>query len=246
MTSDANATSWLITGANRGLGFGFVEKLSRRPDTVVYAGARNPSTATALQKLASENPNIHILKIESTSEEDVHAAAKKVEAISGSLDVLIANAGISRDYTKAVDIDKDSFMEHLAVNVVGPAILFKHMYPLLKKGKTKKYVAISGAASTITEMNPWPLTVYGSSKAALNFTVKKASQEYKDEGFIMLLVDPGLVDTDMGNAGAVAFGLEKILIELDESVEALLKLIDSATAKESGRFWKYDGQEVPW
>ncbi|PTU22301.1 hypothetical protein P175DRAFT_0433493 [Aspergillus ochraceoroseus IBT 24754] len=60
-------------------------------------------------------------------------------------------------------------------------------------------------------------------------------------------VDPGWVQTDLGNRGAEEFGLEKAAITIDESVQGLLKLIDTSTLKtHSGKMWLYDGREEPW
>lgn len=85
-----------VSGANRGLGFGFVEALAKRTGTIVFAGTRDPSNAATLQELATKNPNIvHIVKLTSGEIEDNKAAAAEIEKIAGRLDVVIANAGES-------------------------------------------------------------------------------------------------------------------------------------------------------
>ncbi len=85
--------TYLITGANRGLGFGFVTALLKRDNVIVYAGARDPTRSTKLQHLEKIHPNLHILKVSSADRDDNIKAASEVEKISGYLDVLIANAG---------------------------------------------------------------------------------------------------------------------------------------------------------
>ena len=89
-------TVYLITGANRGIGLGLVRKLLEDKDAVVFAGARDPSSANELKDLASASPDrLYLVKLNSGSVEDAKAVAAEIEAKAGKLDVLIANAGES-------------------------------------------------------------------------------------------------------------------------------------------------------
>lgn len=55
------------------------------------------------------------------------------------------------------------------------------------------------------------------------------------------------MQTDIGDRGAHAFGIEKAAITVDESVNGIIKVIDAATQEtHSGRLWAYTGNEVPW
>ena len=78
----ANKRVWLVSGANRGIGFNIVNILSQRENVVIFAGARDPTAATQLNELAAKNSNLHVIKLTSTSEEDAKAAAKKIEEVS--------------------------------------------------------------------------------------------------------------------------------------------------------------------
>lgn len=82
MTTTDNNKIWLITGANRGIGLYLVKNLISRADAIVYAGARDPQKATELQKLATANKNLHIVKITSGSIEDAKNAAATIEKVS--------------------------------------------------------------------------------------------------------------------------------------------------------------------
>ncbi|KAL2130928.1 hypothetical protein VTI74DRAFT_5753 [Chaetomium olivicolor] len=60
-------------------------------------------------------------------------------------------------------------------------------------------------------------------------------------------VDPGWVQTDLGQRGADAFGYEKAAITVDESVNGIIEVIDAATRNtHSGKMWVYTGVESPW
>lgn len=239
--------SWFISGANRGIGFELV-KIVANLGHVVFAGVRTPSKATALQKLASKNPNIHILQLESTSISDATNAAQIITEVTGGLDVVVANAGIANDWQKALDINIDSIYEHLKVNTVGPLILFRALYPLLLKRSTRKFVPIStmAASSAIVPELPVPGSVYGSSKAALNYIFRNIHKEHVEEGFIVFPIHPGMVDTDMGQSAAPLFGMEKLPMAPYESAEAVFNVVNTATKEQSGKFLSYDGTELPW
>lgn len=82
----------LVSGANRGIGLGLVKVIAARPNTIVFAGARDPS-AQSLKDLSAKYPNVHAVKLNSGSKEDNEAAVAEIEKKAGQLDVIIANAG---------------------------------------------------------------------------------------------------------------------------------------------------------
>jgi NAD(P)-dependent dehydrogenase (short-subunit alcohol dehydrogenase family) len=136
--------------------------------------------------------------------------------------------------------------DHFNINVVGPLILFQALYPLLAKRETKKFITVSSLVGAISLDIPVPLTVYGASKAALNFVTRGIHKEHRKEGFIVFPVHPGTVDSDMGKAIAPVFGMEKFPVSPEESASALIKVIEEAGSEQSGRFWNYDGTEGAW
>jgi norsolorinic acid ketoreductase len=238
--------AYFVTGANRGIGYEIVKALASRPDTVIFAGVRNPATTTDLNEIASGNPNVHVLKMESTSVEDAKAAAKVVEEVSGGLDVVIANAGMLGNMDPIVKVDTDSVTDHLKVNAVGPIILFQALHPLLLKRNTRKFVPISSVVASLGAPLPLTDTAYGASKAALNFVVLSIHKEHQNEGFIAFPIHPGVVDTEMGRAAIANLGLKKAPVTPEQSAAGLLHVIDTATKEQSGRFLSFDGGEIPW
>ena len=237
--------AWFVSGANRGIGFELV-KIVADLGHVIFAGVRNPSKATALKSLASCNPNIHIVQLESTSVSDAAAAAKTVEQVTGGLDVVVANAGIAGNWQKATELSLTSLNDHFQVNAVGPVILFQALYPLLLQRQTRKFVTVSTLAASMTQLIPIPDTVYGSSKAALNFITRSIHKEHNEEGFIVFPLHPGMVDTDMGQSAAPVFGMTNLPMSPLESAEAVFRVVDTATKEQSGKFLSYDGTELPW
>jgi len=266
--------SLAVSGANRGIGLGLVQQLVKRDNVLLFAGARDPTKATALNSLAEETGRIVIVKLESTSEEDAKAAAQLVKDKVGKLDYLIANAGACacparlepvleeladplgpagislpeavlpvRDTTRAL-VD-----QHYAVNAVGPLLLFQAFAPLFLAASTPHFVAISTAIASLSLALPFPITAYGMSKAALNFLVVKIATEHGNEKdrLTAYAISPGFAQTDMGDAGAKAMGLDEAPVKLEDSVQGVLKVIDGATLQKSGgKFWDYTGDELTW
>ncbi|GAA6013459.1 hypothetical protein JCM10207_008856 [Rhodosporidiobolus poonsookiae] len=245
--ASSDKTVYFITGANRGIGFGLVKALAARPNVFVFATARNPSKATALNSLAEETGNIEVVKLESVNEQDAQDAAKVVEEKAGKLDVLIANAGISEGYGLASEQPADVYRRHYEVNVLGPLILFSALKPLLFKSANPKLLAVSTSGASLTLNYPMPMAPYSASKASLNFVVEKFAQEHKKDNLTAFVLSPGWVQTDMGNSGAQAMGLKEAPVTLDDSVAGILKLADESTLEShSGRFWDYTGESLPW
>jgi norsolorinic acid ketoreductase len=238
--------SYFISGSNRGIGLELVKLAASQPGSVVFAGVRNPSKASELAKITSQYPNVHLIKLDSTSATDAKQAAQTVEQIAGGLDVVIANAGIAENWDKVVEVAPESLIEHFKVNTIGPLILFQALYPLLLKRQTRKFVTISSLVGEITDMLKEPETAYGTSKAALNFVTKRIHIEHSGEGFIAFPMHPGNVNTEMGLAAAPVFGLTEFPVTPADSAKGVLVVVEGATAAESGRFWNYDGTENKW
>ncbi|GAA5908006.1 hypothetical protein JCM8208_004021 [Rhodotorula glutinis] len=245
------STVYFISGAGRGIGFGLTKAFAERPDTLVFAGARSPDKADALNALAKETGRVVVVKLDSGSDEDHKAAAELVKEKAGRVDIVIANAGIAEGMGFVASGPVAAYETHFATNVVGPLRLFQSLAPLLFKSSKPQFLAVSSAVGSNTLKVPMPTAHYGVSKAALNFLVTKIASEHGDkDGLTAWVTHPGLVETDMGNAGLgqlKALGVEAPSITVDESVSGLTKLVENATRETmGGKFIQYDGAELPW
>ncbi|KAM0283137.1 hypothetical protein ACHAQH_002618 [Verticillium albo-atrum] len=249
----SSTTNVLITGVGRGLGRGFLTTYLARPNHIVIGSIRdlNSVTAKELQSIApATGTRLILVKIESTSTTDPAEAIRHLEAEGiDKLDIVIANAGITGTHGGLETIDPVEFQKVLLVNTVGPTVLFNAVQPLLDRAEDPKWVSISTVMATIGNLEAiagWPSVVYATSKVALN-SVTKSIHVWR-ENITALSVHPGLVDTDMGNAGAKFFGVpDGASISVEQSVQAVLKLVDNATrAEHSGKFLNYDGSPLEW
>ncbi|KAJ7505790.1 hypothetical protein B0H11DRAFT_1976210 [Mycena galericulata] len=247
---------YLISGANRGIGYALAAILAARPNTIVFAGARDPA-AQSLKDLAAKHPNVHAVKLTSGDKADNEAAVAKIQNTAGQLDVIIANAGISNYYGPLATTPISEFRDHWDVNTLGPVVLFQAAHTLLLASPSGApiFAVISSVVGSIGGYFPLPAAAYGSSKAAINFVVKVLDYEHKP--LVSLAIHPGWVATEMGNHGAVSNGLPQAPVSIDDSVAGILSRIDGATKdKSSGRFWNFkatrgnpwdiDSEEITW
>jgi len=115
-------TTYLITGANRGLGLEYVRQIvAHEPDSRVIAAARNPDGAAELQKLIAAHPGkIEALQLDVSDQASIAAAAERaasLEFAKGGIDVLLNNAGVN--VVGNANILEDNFFDGLEDNFKG-------------------------------------------------------------------------------------------------------------------------------
>ncbi|KAI0353987.1 NAD-P-binding protein [Trametes cingulata] len=240
MPSSQRPTTWLITGTSRGIGLELVRQLLQSPSNVVVAACRNPEKATALHGLKSSAKGVlHVLRLDTSDFDDIRAFPKQLDPVLGEirLDYLINNAAILVEDT-AFTTDPEVMMRTFRTNVAGPALLSQVCLSYLEKGERRVILNISSTGGSIAkaELVGSRVTSYGASKAALNMLTQKQKVERPDLTVITLC--PGWVKTDMGGEGAQ--------LEPEESIAGILKIITSVTPADSGKFFLYDGSEIPW
>ncbi|EIN06094.1 NAD(P)-binding protein [Punctularia strigosozonata HHB-11173 SS5] len=244
---------YLVSGSNRGIGFGLVKALSARENTVVFAGARDPEAAKDLNALAAERPGkLHLVKLISADARGNEEAVALIKERVGRLDVVIANAGMNQAWGPLHEASEEDLRKHFEINAIGPFVLFKAALPLLKASSpAPKFVMISsqGGGIQFGAALPFPLGPYGISKAAGNYLARKLHHEHEEDGLIVFPICPGAADTNMSTRGAEHD--ERIgaipVKTVDETARLLLNVIDNATREnEGGQFMNFDGAKNPW
>ncbi|XP_071670510.1 C-signal-like isoform X2 [Patagioenas fasciata] len=206
-----------------------------------------------LQNLASKHPNLVITQLNVTDPTSIKAAAARVEEqLGGSgLNLLINNAGIAKMSTLDGETLEDMIQVY-TTNTVGPLLLGQAFLPLLKKAaqgspgtalscNKAAIVNMSSSAGSIEEVYVWELgqvVSYRCSKAALNMLTKCQSLGYREHGILCITVHPGWVQTDMGGPQSQ--------ITVEESVKGMLKVLSSASEKDTGTFLTWEGKVMPW
>ncbi|OJT11405.1 C-factor [Trametes pubescens] len=138
----------------------------------------------------------------------------------------------------AFTIDPDVLLEAFKTNSVAPALVSEVALPFLEKGSMKKILYISSTCGSLGSADEMGVVMagYSMTKSALNMLAYKQKLERPDLTVITLC--PGSVKTDMSG--------EYGIIEPHESVAGLLKVIISASAADSGKYLRYNGETIPW
>ncbi|KAH6634882.1 hypothetical protein B0J18DRAFT_417385 [Chaetomium sp. MPI-SDFR-AT-0129] len=248
-------TVYLVTGANRGIGFALVTVLLVRPNTTVFATARTASSAAPLTNFQgtvhATSKLIPVLLNEDDSSGATTSATLatrlREEHSVQKLDVIVANAGGSQPPGTVLDSDPVAVMKDFEVNAIGPLKLFQALWPLLDAGREKKFVYITSTLGSIEllQLEQLPGVGYGMSKAAANWFAKKVSVELGDKVIVGIL-HPGWVRTELGQVLADLVGLEQPPMTVEKSAQSVLEQIDNLTKEKSGQFLSYSGQVIPW
>lgn len=194
-------TVTVITGANKGLGFETARRLMQQGHTV-YVGARDTHRGERAAKALGARP----LLIDITDEESVAAAAHKVRAEAGHLDVLINNAGIAGPAAATGELTAADLRQVFDTNVFGAVRTTRAFLPLLQAAPRATIVNVSSSLGSMainadpaahTDLLPaWaPLLAYNSSKAALNMLTLLYAQAFPR--ITVTSVDPGFTATDL-------------------------------------------------
>ncbi|WP_394251674.1 SDR family oxidoreductase [Vibrio profundi] len=223
-----------ITGANRGIGLSLVKRYLQEGNTV-YATYRNKANAQSLLSLKQANPNLTCLELEITDYQSVSSLVSKL----GTIDILINNAGYygPKGYGLG-NVDVEEWRNVFEINTIAPLKLVEAILPLMASSPVKKIACLSSKVGSMTENTSGGGYIYRSSKAALNSVVKSLSNDLSSQGFTVLALHPGWVQTEMGGPNA--------LIDTDTSALGLIKVIKSSNIEVSGHFFNYDGSEINW
>jgi NAD(P)-dependent dehydrogenase (short-subunit alcohol dehydrogenase family) len=221
----------LLTGASRGLGLEFTRQYAESGWRVI-ATCRDPKGADALRAVAGK---VEIHPLDATDFPAIAKLAAKLDEIA--IDVLIANAGIVGPRGMSPDaIDEAAWAEVFRINVMAPLALAGAFRRHVERSSERKAIAISSRLGSIGANDDGGLYVYRSSKAALNAVWRSFAID--NQGLIATVLHPGWVSTDMGGASAP--------VKPTESVAGMRKVIAGLGEAESGGFFAYDGEALPW
>ena len=223
-------STWVVTGANRGIGLEMCRQLVAGGHTVVGT-ARDPSKAGALRELGA--------RVEALEARDQGSARALGHALGDlAVDVLVNCAGRGGGGPGIAELDWEMVAEYFWINTIGPMRVTQALLGSLRRGAAKKIAHLSTNLASIADNRSGGHYAYRSSKAALNMMNRSLAHELAAEGFTCLALHPGWVQTDMGGPRAP--------LPVADSVAGLLGVIDRASPADSGKFLKYDGTEMTW
>ncbi|GII02793.1 3-oxoacyl-ACP reductase FabG [Planobispora takensis] len=174
--------SVLVTGGARGIGLAVARAFAAAGDKV-----------TVTYRTTAPPPDLPGYRCDVTSPDDVSRAITEVEALHGPVEVLIANAGVTRDKL-LLRMTEDDFDATLDTNLRGAFRVAKRVAPAMLKARRGRIVFIS---STVGLRGEQGQSNYAASKAGLIGFARSLAWEFGKRGVTVNVVAPGLTDTDM-------------------------------------------------
>jgi NAD(P)-dependent dehydrogenase (short-subunit alcohol dehydrogenase family) len=238
--------SALVVGAGRGIGLAFVRHLLQfERTTAVYATYRNSDAE--LRTIADQR--LRLLPLDITQEAQIEQAIAQIQSplhlVINCVGIL--HEGVLQPEKRLQHLNPEQLMRYFQVNSIGPALLAKHVQPLLKHRDRSILATISAKVGSIgdNQMGGW--YGYRASKAALNMFMRTTALEYKRTcpQTIVVTLHPGTTDTDLSKPFQRNVPPEK-LFSVDRTVNQLKAVLDQLEPSDSGEFFSWDGTRLPW
>lgn len=241
----------LVTGSDRGIGLALTQELESRGWRVI-ATCREPARADALGAYATAHPRVTIEALDVTDNSQIEALAARYKG--QPIDALINNAGIADNLGKAGfgDLSPERFAQVMRVNTYAPLKIAYAFLDQVGASRQKKIVALSSGLGSLFQAPQFrSSTYYSISKAGLNMAMRLLQSEVQERGIVVGIVSPGPVDTDMQKAyrAAAAQSGQPITtpaLSPADSARGLADYIESLGPARAGRFYSFDGRELPW
>jgi 3-oxoacyl-[acyl-carrier protein] reductase len=187
---DFSGKTVVVTGSARGIGRVIAEKFASLGATVVISDLDQQTVEAVARELGG---NAAGFKADVTKREDVESLFDKVLEKFGRIDVVINNAGITRD-TLMIRMDEKDWDMVLDINLKGAFLVTKTVARIMMKQRSGRIVNISsivGITGNAGQVN------YSASKAGLIGLTKSAAKELAPRGITVNAVAPGYIATDM-------------------------------------------------
>lgn len=252
--SDDTAPTVLITGANASHGLAFTEEYAKLGWNII-ATCRTPAKADRLNRLAAENPNIVVEELDIVDDAEIATLAERYRNVP--IDVLLNNAAINTfrfGPNRFGKIDYEWFEEILRVNIIGQLKVSEAFQQNVAASDQKKIIAMTSTGGSITNVKIPIAVAYRASKAGLNMAMKSYSLALKPKGIIVGIVAPGTVDTeDYMNAedpDTVPSNYRNMMragrLAPRTAINDMIALIDRMTLEDSGVYYEWTGEVLPW
>jgi NAD(P)-dependent dehydrogenase (short-subunit alcohol dehydrogenase family) len=226
-----NAYRALVIGAGGAIGSAFVQQLRADPRCASVLGLHRGSV-----------PAINVGEPGS-----IAASAAALRDAAPLHLVLVATGVLHGDgfvpEKRLADLDALAMEQVLRINVVGPAMLLRHFTPLLDRQRSVMAL-LSARVGSIGDNRLGGWASYRASKAALNMLLKTASIELRrtNPAAVLAALHPGTVRSALSRP----FRGDFIGRDPQQAAAAILQVLDTLRADDSGAFVAYDGQRIPW
>ena len=197
----------LVTGASRGIGRASALALAQAgAQVLVHYSSGEKEADAVVAEIRKDGGKAQKVGADLRKPDGAHTLAKQVRAIVGDrLDILVANAGISKSAT-IEDTTVEDFDNLFAVNARAPFFLVQQLLPALCKGSNIIFTSSLAAHASVGNLH-----AYAATKGAVDTLVKHFAAALGPRGIRVNAVAPGVVETDMSNFTKTEAGREVTL-----------------------------------
>ena len=182
----------LVTGASRGIGRAIAEALAAQ-GALVVAAARGDHAQAVVDRITASGGRAEALSLDVTDAALVESAVADLVARHGRIDVVVSNAGITRDGL-VLRMKRDDWDAVLQTNLTASFMLCQAALKPMLRQRSGRVVVIS---SVVGQMGNAGQANYAASKAGLIGFCKSVAREVGSRGITVNVVAPGLIETDM-------------------------------------------------
>ncbi|MFK7160554.1 SDR family NAD(P)-dependent oxidoreductase [Marinospirillum sp. MEB164] len=240
----------IIAGAGSGIGLALVEScLAEKHWTQISALYRR--SGTALMALAEQDPRLVCYQLDLADDQQVAAWAQQSRH---PVDWLINTSGILHDQAQDLQPEKSlqqlkrqSLMTSLTHNALNHLLLLQQLQPYFNKQRPVVIASLSARVGSIGDNRLGGWYAYRASKAALNQLMHTAAIELRrtHPGSLCVTLHPGTTDTPL-SAPFQARVPAAQLFDARQSAAYLLQVLRGLTPEQTGGFFAWDGQPIPW
>jgi 3-oxoacyl-[acyl-carrier protein] reductase len=199
----------LVTGAAQGIGRGIIEAFAREGAAIVIGDVSLELAERAAEELVAQGSHALAVRCDVTSESEVEAMVVRCVAELGTLDVLVNNAGVTRDATLR-HMTLEDFRTVIDVHLQGAWLCTRAAAAVMREKRSGSIVNMSSISAKVGNIGQ---TNYSSAKAGLIGLTKASAKELAHVGVRVNAIQPGLIRTRM-TEGMRADIWEKKLAEI--------------------------------
>jgi 3-oxoacyl-[acyl-carrier protein] reductase len=183
----------LVTGASQGIGRACALELTRRGASVVLAARNAEKLAAVAAEIAAAGGTAHPVELDVASEESIKAGAKAAIDHFGKVEILVNNAGITRDIL-AMRMKRKDWDDVLTTNLTGAFLLSQAVMSSMVKNRWGRVINIT---SVVGQTGQAGQANYAASKAGLIGLTKSLARELAGRSITVNAVAPGYIETAM-------------------------------------------------
>ena len=229
--------TFLVIGADRGIGLSLCRQLAARGETVVSAclGGGEAYDGTEVEVI----PGVDVTSGAAVASMAEALAARSEKEGGGKIDRLIHVAGVL-GLDELGKLDFDDVRRQIEINTIGPLRAIEAALPYL--AADAKVGIVTSRVGSLSDNGSGQMYAYRVSKAGANMVALNLHHDLSKRGIAVAALHPGMVATDLTRDIPGDFQY----ITPDEAAAGLIRRMDILDLETSGRFWHADGEELAW